>query len=87
MKLEDITHKTTIRAICKHGITDDELEKIGSLAELRQHIVRCSRRLWSRGHKDYFRDKYRNEYRDRVLEYNRQVRQALQLFRELPHVE
>ena len=82
MKLEDISHKTTLMAITKHAITNADLEKMSSLAELRQHIVRCSRRLWSRRHKDYFRDKYRNQYREKILD----ARQTLQMFRELPQV-
>jgi hypothetical protein len=65
MLLNDIKHKTTLKGIMKHNITEDELNRISTLPELHLYIRRCSRRLWQRQHKDYFKEKYETTYKER----------------------
>ena len=86
MLLSDINHKTTLRSITKHNITPDQLANIQSLDELRLIIQRCSRRLWQSNHRDYFKNKYINEYRDKVLTSAKERTKIRQFFRELPQV-
>ena len=86
MLLSDITHKTTLKSITKHNITPDQLANIQSLDELRLIIQRASRRLWQGNHREYFKDKYINEYRDKVLTSAKERTKIRQFFRELPQV-
>lgn len=65
MLLNDITHKTTLKGITKHNITENELLKIQTLQELHLYIRRASRRLWQRRNKDYFKQKYETLYKER----------------------
>ena len=66
MLLKNITHKTSLNAIKKHNITEEQLESINSLQELRLYIQRASRRLWYKNNKQYFKDKYMNDYREQA---------------------
>lgn len=86
MLLSDITHKTTLKSITKHNITPDQLANIQSLDELRLIIQRASRRLWQGNHREYFKDKYINEYRDKVLTSAKERTKIRQFFRELPQL-
>lgn len=86
MLLTDITHKTTLKSITKHNITPDQLANIRSLDELRLIIQRCSRRLWQGNNREYFKDKYINEYRTRVLTSAKERTKIMQFFRELPQI-
>jgi hypothetical protein len=86
MLLSEITHKTTLKSITKHNITPDQLANIESIDALRLIIQRSSRRLWQGNHRDYFKAKYTNEYRDRVLTSAKERTKIMQFFRELPQV-
>ena len=66
MLLKNITHKTSLSAIKKHNITEEQLESMQTVSELKLFIQRASRRLWYKNNKQYFKDKYVNEYRDQV---------------------
>jgi len=50
----------------KHNITEEQLESINSLQELRLYIQRASRRLWYKNNTQYFKDKYMNDYREKA---------------------
>lgn len=58
MLLADIRHKTTLKSLEKHNITEDKLNEFNTIDELRIYISRCSRRLWQRKNKDYFKNRY-----------------------------
>ena len=65
MLKENITHKSTLKAISKHNITDEMLLGIPDHETLKLVILRASRRYWARNHKQYIKEKYINEYRDK----------------------
>ncbi len=62
MLLTDIKHKTTLQAIQKHNITEEELLPIKDSKELTLYIRRASRRLWQHANKKYFQDYYYGNY-------------------------
>ena len=73
MLLSDIHHKHTLKAIKKHQITDEDLLQVNNLQDLQILIRRYSRRLWYKENKQYFKDKYKNEYKEKVLPIIRQT--------------
>lgn len=70
MLLSDIKHKTTIKGITKHNITDDVLQNIQSIEDLHVYIRRCSRRLWQSKNRQYFKDKYTDTYKQQIQSRN-----------------
>ena len=62
MLLSDIKHKTTLLAIKKHNITEEQLLEMKDVKELTLYIRRASRRLWQRNNKKYFQDYYYGNY-------------------------
>jgi hypothetical protein len=70
MLLSDIKHKTTLKGIIKHNITDKELQSIPSIHDLHIHIRRCSRRLWQAQNRQYFKDKYADTYKQQIQTRN-----------------
>ena len=62
MLLSDIKHKTTLNAIKKHNITDEQLLEMKDTKDLRLYIRRASRRLWQQKNKKYFQDYYYENY-------------------------
>ena len=85
MLINQITHKTTINAIIKHNITEEELMNIHSLEELKLFIRRASRRLWYKHNREYFQNKYRTDYKERVLQQSKERTLVKQYMKELPH--
>jgi len=70
MLLSDIKHKTTLKGIIKHNITDDVLQNIQSLPDLHLYIRRSSRRLWQGQNRQYFKDKYEDTYKQQIQNRN-----------------
>lgn len=85
MMINQITHKTTINAIIKHNITEEELMNIHSLEELKLFIRRASRRLWYKHNREYFKNKYQSDYKERVLQQSKERTLVKQYMKELPH--
>ena len=81
MKLSEITHKSTLKAINTHQISEEELEKFDDIKQLRHHMFLICNRKWQKANKPYFRTvmlaKYHSDenYRLKTIE-NSKKRQA-----------
>ncbi len=85
MLINQITHKTTINAIIKQKITEEELLNIHTLEELKLFIRRASKRLWYKNNKEYVQNKYQSDYKERVLQQSKDRTLVKQYMKELPN--
>jgi hypothetical protein len=58
MLKSDIYHTATLNAIEKYNITDDMIEQLENIQELRKYIANFSRRVWQRKNKSYYKERY-----------------------------
>ena len=79
MLINQISNKNTLKAVKKHNINLNEVDSFDELSIL---IRRRSRNLWYHLNKDYFKNKYKNEYRDHLLKESK----TKIFFKELPNV-
>ena len=85
MIIDDIKHKTVLIAIKKHNITNDILQNIANMKDLHLYIRRASQKLWYHNNKDYFKNKYINEYKERVLPIIKARNSFQYYFKKLPN--
>ena len=68
MKIEDISHKSTLKAIAKNGITMERLDSFADIKELRAYIASLVLKRWREKNRGYWIDRYSSdeEYREKV---------------------
>ena len=58
MLKSDIYHTATLNAIERYNITDEMIEEVVDIKELRKYIANFSRRHWQRANKSYYKERY-----------------------------
>jgi len=58
MLKSDIYHTATLKAIQKYNITDEMIDMVADIKELRKYIANFSRRQWQRQNKSYYKERY-----------------------------
>jgi hypothetical protein len=85
----DIKHNGTLKAIDNYKITDNELEKIKDIEELRKLLISYSRRKWREENRDYYKQRYsmvkNGNYEKGSVNYNKNITEPKQLISKKPN--
>ncbi len=85
----DIEHNGTLKAINNYKITDNELEKIKDIEELRKLLISYSRRKWREQNRDYYKQRYNmvknGNYEKGNVNYNKNIKEPKELISKKPN--
>lgn len=85
----DIKHNATLKAIDNYKITDNELEKITDIKELRKLLISYSRRKWREGNRDYYKQRHsmlkNGNYEKGSVNYNKNIIEPKELISKKPN--
>ena len=89
MLITDIEHNGTLKAINNYKITDNELEKIKDIEELRKLLISYSRRKWREQNRDYYKQRYNmvknGNYEKGNVNYNKNIKEPKELISKKPN--